>query len=88
MLLTLACLLCCRKLLPDLHLSMAMYIILGLGSLAKIVLYLLCTALKHRSDSMLALAEDHCNDVASNLTAIGTATLAILVRPTMRFFST
>ncbi|KAK9824789.1 hypothetical protein WJX74_008956 [Apatococcus lobatus] len=67
------------KLLPDLHLSMAMYIILGLGSLAKIILYFLCTALKHRSDSMLALAEDHCNDVASNLTAIGTATLAILV---------
>lgn len=60
---------------------MAMYIILGLGSLAKVILYFLCTALKHRSDSMLALAEDHCNDVASNITAIGTATLAILVCP-------
>ncbi|KAK9861934.1 hypothetical protein WJX84_004692 [Apatococcus fuscideae] len=68
-----------RGVLPDLHLSMAMYVILGLGSLAKIILYFLCTALKQTSDSMLALAEDHCNDVASNLTAIATATFAIMV---------
>ncbi|KAK9868820.1 hypothetical protein WJX84_006295 [Apatococcus fuscideae] len=36
----------------------------------KVVLYLYCVALKGRSDSMLALAEDHLNDIMSNVTAI------------------
>ena len=37
---------------------------LGVGTALKLLLYFYCVRLKHRSDSMGALAEDHINDVA------------------------
>ena len=40
-----------------------MYIILGLGTGAKLLLYFYCNAFKTASDSVAALAEDHINDV-------------------------
>jgi hypothetical protein len=39
------------------------------------VCWLVCNSLKSRSDSMLALAEDHLNDIMSNLAAVGAALL-------------
>ena len=56
-----------------------MYIILGSGTAAKIVLYYYCKQFKD-SDSLAALAEDHLNDVLSNLAAIVTASIAAHIR--------
>ena len=56
-----------------------MYVVLGGGVAAKVVLYFLCISLRHRSDSMAALAEDHANDVASNIGAIVAAVVAVHV---------
>ncbi|KAK9828197.1 hypothetical protein WJX74_002590 [Apatococcus lobatus] len=56
--------------LPELDMGLMMYSILGAAVGLKILLYLYCVALKSRSDSMLALAEDHLNDIMSNITAI------------------
>jgi len=39
-----------------------------------------CVALQKTSDSMLALAEDHRNDIISNLAAIGFGAIASQVR--------
>ena len=51
------------------------YLVLGLGTAAKLVLYLYCR--QHASsDSIAALAEDHLNDVFSNIAAIVTAAIA------------
>ncbi|KAL4449002.1 hypothetical protein ABPG77_007719 [Micractinium sp. CCAP 211/92] len=55
---------------PVLDLGPLMFGIIAGGSVAKLALFFLCNALKGRSDSMAALAEDHINDVASNLGAM------------------
>jgi divalent metal cation (Fe/Co/Zn/Cd) transporter len=38
-----------------------------------------CNALKSKSDSMVALAEDHLNDIMSNLAALAGAAATTLV---------
>ncbi len=53
-----------------------MFAILGAATLLKLGLYFLCVRLAGRSDSMVALAEDHLNDVFSNAGAIITAAVA------------
>ena len=55
--------------------GLPMYLILGTGTAAKLVLYLYCKQFRG-SDSIAALAEDHLNDVFSNCAAIVTATIA------------
>lgn len=45
-------------------------------SLCVQALYFYCVALRRRSDSMAAMAEDHLNDVMSNAGAIVTAGIA------------
>lgn len=52
-----------------------MYAILGSGTLAKLVLFFYCKQFTE-SDSVSALAEDHLNDVLSNVAAIVTASIA------------
>lgn len=56
--------------LPDLDLSVMMYCILGFGTVLKLVLFWYCSSLKEHSDSVGVLAEDHLNDVMSNLAAM------------------
>lgn len=56
-----------------------MYIILGSGTAAKLLLYFYCKGFTE-SDSVAALAEDHINDVFSNVAAILTASIAAHVR--------
>lgn len=53
-----------------------MYVILGSGTALKLALYFYCLKFSKQSDSVNALAEDHLNDVASNLAAIITASIA------------
>ena len=55
--------------------TLTMYIILGVGTALKVVLYIYCLQFKD-SDSISALAEDHINDVGSNLAAMITASIA------------
>lgn len=55
---------------------MLLYAILGAATGIKIILLLYCVALQSRSESMLALAEDHRNDIASNLGAIACGAIA------------
>lgn len=55
---------------PALELGPSMFAILLLGSAMKLGLYWYCNWLKGSSDSMGALAEDHINDVFSNLGAL------------------
>lgn len=64
--------------IPELEVGEDMYIILGLGIFMKLVLYLFCQYTNGlvRSDSLAALAEDHLNDVVSNIAAIATAAIA------------
>ena len=62
--------LCDADILPELDMGILMYVILGSATAIKIVLWFYCVALQHRSDSMLALAEDHRNDILSNSMAI------------------
>ena len=52
------------------------FIILGAATLSKLALFFLCSALKHKSASTLALAEDHFNDILSNSCAVATAAAA------------
>lgn len=47
--------------LPRLELGPLMYAVLGGATAAKLACFFVCDALKARSDSMLALAEDHLN---------------------------
>ena len=56
-----------------------MYVILGSGTAAKLVLYYYCKQFQD-SDSLAALAEDHLNDVLSNIAAIITASIAAHIR--------
>jgi divalent metal cation (Fe/Co/Zn/Cd) transporter len=64
--------------IPHLHVSITMYIILGVGIFLKLVLWFYCSWVhrRTRSDSMEALAEDHFNDVLSNIAAVVTAAIA------------
>lgn len=62
--------------LPPLDMGLLMYAILGAATAIKIALFIYCFALKNQSDSMLALAEDHSNDVVSNLGAIAFGAVA------------
>ena len=55
--------------------GLPMYLILGTGTAAKLVLYLYCKRFRG-SDSIAALAEDHLNDVFSNIAAMVTASIA------------
>lgn len=59
-----------QGILPQLDMGLVMYLILGAATGTKIVLWFYCVALQHKSDSMLALAEDHRNDILSNMSAI------------------
>ncbi|GBF97913.1 cation diffusion facilitator [Raphidocelis subcapitata] len=58
---------------PQLDLGLTLYVVLGAAILLKAVCYAVCVVLQDKSDSMLALAEDHLNDIASNLGAVGAA---------------
>lgn len=53
-----------------------LYIILGVAAGLKVMLYAYCVALQKQSESMLALAEDHRNDIMSNVVAILTGAAA------------
>ena len=50
--------------------------IIGAATLLKLGLWLYCRRLRDHSPAMLALAEDHWNDVLSNLAGIITPTIA------------
>ena len=56
--------------------TLLLYIILGVAAGLKVLLYLYCVALQKQSESMLALAEDHRNDIMSNVVAILTGAAA------------
>lgn len=64
---------------PDMDLLM--YCILGSVIFVKTVLFFVCNALRHVSDSAMVLAEDHRNDILSNSMAIGAAVISIHVKP-------
>ncbi|GAX82368.1 hypothetical protein CEUSTIGMA_g9797.t1 [Chlamydomonas eustigma] len=66
-------------LLPTIDASLIMYVVLGSATVLKAICYMLCSALASKSDSMVALAEDHLNDIMSNLAAAITACIAIEV---------
>lgn len=55
---------------PRLDVGPLLYAIIGGACLIKLGLWLYCRKLKHLSPAMVALAEDHWNDVLSNLVAI------------------
>ena len=59
----------CSGVLPDLSLDAVTYGILGASTAIKVALLAYCWALRDQSDSIMALAEDHSNDVVSNLGA-------------------
>lgn len=61
---------------PELDMSVLLYIILGAAAGLKVLLYLYCVALQKSSETMMALAEDHRNDILSSLTAILTGAIA------------
>lgn len=56
--------------------TLMLYIILGVAAGLKVILYVYCVALQKQSESMLALAEDHRNDIMSNVVAILTGAAA------------
>jgi len=64
--------------LPVIPPGIIVYVILGVGVLMKQILFLYCKAAnrgpdgKEKSDMLSALAEDHLNDVFSNVAAMGT----------------
>ena len=65
---------------PHLEMSPPMYLILGAATAVKLALWAYCFALRAHSGALLALAEDHMNDVASNTAALATAAAASLCR--------
>ncbi|GAB4819024.1 hypothetical protein N2152v2_006070 [Parachlorella kessleri] len=65
-----------KGLLPELDMTTLMYVILGAATILKLWLWGYCFTLRHASGAALALAEDHINDVVSNLGAIVTAAIA------------
>ena len=62
---------------PTIEVNLGFYLILGGGTVAKLYLWQLCRKAVPKSDSLNALAEDHLNDVASNVAAIVTAGMHI-----------
>ena len=62
--------------LPQLDTGLVTYGVLAGATALKLIAYVICVHLQNKSDSMLALAEDHLNDVISNICAIGTAAVA------------
>lgn len=56
----------------------AVYALLSIGIALKVFLYVFCTWAQKilSSDILTALAEDHLNDIFSNITAIITASIA------------
>lgn len=67
--------------LPVVDLGASMYAVLAAATLLKAGCYAQCAALRGRSDAMVALAEDHANDVASNVAAVLTALLSQVAWP-------
>jgi hypothetical protein len=65
--------------LPDIQVNALMYVILGGGTVAKLALWGLCMLVRPPTDTLVALAEDHLNDVVSNMAAIATAVVAAKV---------
>ena len=61
---------------PALDMTLMLYVILGVAAGLKVILYAYCVALQKQSESMLALAEDHRNDIMSNVVAILTGAAA------------
>lgn len=61
---------------PDLSMDDATVILLASAIAIKTGLFILCLSLRHKSHSIMALAEDHRNDVVSNSGALLTAYLA------------
>jgi divalent metal cation (Fe/Co/Zn/Cd) transporter len=74
----------CLGHIPALDISAASYAILGVVVVLKVLLFIYCrwanTFSAVKSDSLEALAEDHLNDVMSNMAAIITASLAFNFR--------
>lgn len=64
--------------LPFLEVNIYLYGILGIGIILKFVLWVFCVRLNTvaKSDMLDALAEDHLNDVMSNVVAMVTASIA------------
>eukprot|EP01040_Poterioochromonas_malhamensis_P012326 gene12326-13477_t len=64
--------------LPELNVGLDLYLILGIGIGLKFILWIYCLQLNKSigSDSVAALAEDHLNDVFSNIGAVATAAIA------------
>jgi divalent metal cation (Fe/Co/Zn/Cd) transporter len=67
--------------LPATDFGGAMYAVLLAATALKGLCYLQCASLRGRSDAMVALSEDHLNDIASNLMAVLTALLSQCVWP-------
>ena len=61
---------------PELGVTILTQSILVAATTLKIGLFFLCNRLRHVSGTALALAEDHRNDVLSNLAAITTSSIA------------
>eukprot|EP00891_Asterochloris_glomerata_P000292 jgi/Astpho2/292/fgenesh1_pg.00010_%23_53_t len=61
---------------PEVDAGLWMLLILGVATVVKLFLYFCCQALSAKSSIMLALAEDHRNDVMSNIVAIIGAAVA------------
>ena len=70
--------------IPSIDISMASYVVLGVVVVVKLALYVYCSwvnsSLTMKSDTMEALAEDHINDVWSNVVAIISVSIAFSVR--------
>lgn len=64
--------------IPELEIGTVVYILLGVGIATKIFLFVYCkwANLSLKTDTLEALAEDHLNDVFSNIGAVVTATIA------------
>ena len=64
--------------IPELDITVPLYVLIGFGILIKGILFLYCQAVNviAKSDALSALAEDHLNDVMSNVAALVTAVIA------------
>ncbi|KAG1681364.1 hypothetical protein FOA52_007412 [Chlamydomonas sp. UWO 241] len=63
--------------LPTIEAGLILYAVLGGATLLKAICYVQCSVLASKSDSMVALAEDHLNDIFSNVAAAATAVIAV-----------
>ncbi|KXZ56512.1 hypothetical protein GPECTOR_1g459 [Gonium pectorale] len=60
---------------PDLYVDVALFVVLGIATALKLALYVYCSALR-KNPIMVALSEDHLNDVMSNVAAVAGAAVA------------